>query len=238
MGKRRDGRELDEMRKIKVTKEYIIYPEGSVLIEIGNTKVICNVTVEDKVPKFLIGKGKGWITAEYNMLPRSTHTRMLRDISKLKKNGRSLEIQRLIGRCLRGAVDLELLGEKTLIVDCDVVQADGGTRTASITGGFMAIKLACNKLLEEGKLEKTPIKNGVVAVSVGIVDEKPMLDLCYEEDSRADVDMNICMTDKGRFLELQGGGEKGDFSKNELIKLMELGEKGCKTLFNVIEEMK
>ncbi len=238
MGKRRDGRKLDEMRKIKVTKEYIIYPEGSVLIEIGNTKVICNVTVEDKVPKFLIGKGKGWITAEYNMLPRSTHTRMLRDISKLKKNGRSLEIQRLIGRCLRGAVDLELLGEKTLIVDCDVVQADGGTRTASITGGYIAIKLACNKLLEEGKLEKNPIKNGVVAVSVGIVDEKPMLDLCYEEDSRADVDMNICMTDKGRFLELQGGGEKGDFSKNELIKLMELGEKGCKTLFNVIEEMK
>lgn len=230
-----ENKKSNELRKIKIVKNFIIYPEGSVLIEMGNTKVICNVTIENSVPKFLKGSGGGWVTAEYNMLPRSTHTRMIRDINKLKKNGRSLEIQRLIGRCLRGALDLKLLGERTLYVDCDVIQADGGTRTASITGGYIAMELACNKLFEEGILKNNPIIKMVSAVSVGIVKGEPILDLCYEEDSNADVDMNICMTDEGKFLEVQGTGENIEFSKEELELLIELGTKGCKELFEIIK---
>ncbi len=228
--KRADGRGFDELRPVKITKNYIIHPEGSVLIEMGNTKVICNATVEDNVPPFKKMSGEGWITAEYAMLPRATNTRNKRDISRGKQNARGVEIQRLIGRSLRMAADLSLLGERTIIVDCDVIQADGGTRTASVTGGFVALYLACEKLVAEGILEKSPIVNFVSAVSVGIVAGQPSLDLCYTEDSSAEVDMNVVMTDKGRFIELQGTGENNTFDTTELNKLLELARHGNQKL--------
>lgn len=223
---RPDGRKPGEMRRVKITPDYIIHPEGSVLIEMGSTKVICNATVEDKVPPFLVGKGLGWVTAEYSMLPRATNTRSPRDISKLKLNGRSAEIQRLIGRSLRAVVDREALGERQIVVDCDVIQADGGTRCASITGGYVALWMACKRLLDEGKIERMPLTDQVAAVSVGVYQDKPILDLCYEEDSHAIVDSNVIMTGAGAFVEVQGTGEGRPFTDAELRKLLSLGKKG------------
>ncbi|MBR6400506.1 MAG: ribonuclease PH [Firmicutes bacterium] len=230
---RPDNRQFDELRPIKMTTGYIIHPEGSVLIEAGNTKVICNASVEESVPPFKKMSGEGWVTAEYSMLPRSTNTRNKRDISKGKQNARSVEIQRLIGRSLRQAVDMTLLGERTITVDCDVIQADGGTRTASVTGGFAALYLACEKLVRDGVIEKSPIKNLVSAVSVGIIDGQPTLDLCYEEDSRAEVDMNVIMTDKGEFVEIQGTGEGNTFTAQQLEALLALAKKGNEQLNSI-----
>ncbi len=220
----RENRKNDEMREVKVTKNYIMHPEGSVLIEFGNTKVICNATVEEKVPPFLRGTGTGWVTAEYSMLPRATNNRVQRESSKGKLSGRTMEIQRLIGRALRAAVNLEKLGERTVIIDCDVIQADGGTRTASITGGYLALELAVEKLIDTGKLTEIPINSRVAAI---------LLDLEYEEDFRADVDMNIIMNDKGEFIELQGTGEEATFTQDELLKFIEISRKGFEKLFKL-----
>lgn len=228
---RNDNRANDQLRELKIQKDFTKYAEGSVLFCTGNTWVLCNASVEERVPPFLLDTGKGWVTAEYNMLPRATATRNNRDISKLKLNGRSAEIQRLIGRALRGAVDLEALGERTITIDCDVLQADGGTRTASISGGFIALQMAVNKLLAQGVLTKDPIKHAVAAVSVGIVEDEAMLDLCYKEDSNAMADVNVIMTDAGGFVEIQGTGEGRDFTRDELNKLLALAEKGCNEIF-------
>ena len=234
---RNNNRKNDEMREIKVTKNYIMHPEGSVLIEFGNTKVICNATIEEKIPRWLkmdnSSKGihSGWIAAEYSMLPRATNTRVQRESIKGKISGRTMEIQRLIGRSLRAAIDLEKLGERTIMVDCDVIQADGGTRTASITGAYLAVELAIEKLIDENKLKEIPIKSKVAAISVGKVRNELVLDLDYDEDSAADVDMNIIMTDKGEFVEIQGTGEEATFTQNELLKFIELSKKAFDKLF-------
>ncbi len=233
---RPDGRKTDELRPVKITTGYTKYAEGSVLIEFGDTKVLCNASVEESVPPFKRGSGEGWVTAEYNMLPRATKTRNNRDINRLKLNQRSTEIQRLIGRSLRAAVDFTLMGERSITVDCDVLQADGGTRTASITGGFVSLALACKKLVDEGTMEQMPIKDYVSAVSVGIFEDEGVLDLCYAEDSRAQVDMNIVMTGSGKFVEVQGTGEEGTFTRDELNKLVALGEKGCADLVEIQKE--
>lgn len=230
---RNNGRKNDEMRKVKVTRNYIIHPEGSVLIEFGNTKVICNATVEERIPPFLRGTGSGWITAEYSMLPRATNNRVQREAAKGKIMGRTMEIQRLIGRALRSAVDLEKLGERQILVDCDVIQADGGTRTASITGAYLAVELAIEKLIDEGKLTEIPIKSKVAAISVGKVNGQVLLDLEYEEDSKAEVDMNIVMNDKGEFIELQGTGEEATFTQNELLKFIEVSKNAFDVLFKL-----
>lgn len=218
---RPDGRKDDETRKITITKHFILHPEGSVLMEIGNTKVICNATVEESLPGFRKGSGEGWVTAEYAMLPRATNIRNARDIVRLKQNPRSVEIQRLIGRALRMGINLKALGERTITVDCDVIQADGGTRTASISGGFVAMALACEKLVAQKVLSRSPITGIVSAVSVGIVKGEPLLDLCYAEDALAEVDMNVVMTQDGRFAELQGTGENAPFSREELTVLLD-----------------
>lgn len=225
-----DLRENNQLRPVKMTKDYLLHPQGSVLIEMGNTKVICTAMIEEKVPPFLKGSGKGWITAEYGMLPGSTHTRKTRDSSKGKIDGRSMEIQRLIGRALRSVVDLEKLGERTIWIDCDVIQADGGTRTAAITGSFAALMCAFNKLIAAGQLTSAPITDYVAAVSVGVVDNTPILDLCYEEDSNAEVDMNLVMTGSGKFIEIQGTGEERPFDQSELTQMLALGEKGIREL--------
>ena len=227
---RPDLRRNDEMRKVKITPNYTLYAEGSVFIEVGNTTVICTASVEDKVPPFLEGQGLGWVTAEYAMLPRATHTRKKRDIKSLKLDGRSSEIQRLIGRALRSVVDRAALGERQITVDCDVIQADGGTRCASITGGFVALWLACKKLLDEGKIEKMPLTSQVSAVSVGIYEDEAILDLNYAEDSHAIVDCNVVMTGAGDFVEIQGTGEGRPFTKDELNRLLSLGKKGTAKL--------
>lgn len=225
-----DGRKNDQNRHIKITRNYTKYAEGSVLIETGDTKVICTASIEDKLPPFLKGKGEGWITCEYNMIPRATQMRKVRDITKGKIDGRTMEIQRLIGRALRSVVDLKAIGEKTIWIDCDVIQADGGTRTASISGAFVALVDAVNKLHKHAPFTVYPVRSFVSAVSVGIVNDIKMLDLCYEEDSHAKVDMNIVMTDAGEFIELQGTGEESPFSKNDLNELLALGEKGIKQM--------
>ncbi len=230
---RNNGRRNDEMREVRVTRNYIIHPEGSVLIEFGNTKVICNATVEEKVPPFLRGTGTGWITAEYSMLPRATNNRVQREASKGKIMGRTMEIQRLIGRALRASVDLEKIGERTIIIDCDVIQADGGTRTASITGAYLAMELAIEKLIDEGRLKEMPIKSKVAAISVGRVKDEILLDLEYEEDSKADVDMNIVMNDKGEFIELQGTGEEAAFTREELLDFVEISKNAFEILFSL-----
>lgn len=230
---RTDNRLNDELRQVKITRNYLLHPEGSVLIEVGNTKVICTAMIEDRVPPFLKGTGKGWVSAEYSMIPGSTGVRKSRDINKGKIDGRSQEIQRLIGRSLRSIVDLEGFGERTLWIDCDVIQADGGTRTASITGAFVAMADAFNKLKNDGLIKKVPLKSFVSAVSVGIHNGEPILDLCYEEDSKAEVDMNIVMTDKGQFVEVQGTGEEATFSHVELMQLISLAAKGCNDLYNI-----
>ena len=228
-----DGRKFDQIRDVKITRNFTKYAEGSVLIEMGETKVLCTASIEEKVPPFLRNTGTGWINAEYSMLPRSTQQRKVRDSSKGKIDGRSQEIQRLIGRAIRSVVDLNKLGERTIWVDCDVIQADGGTRTASITGAFVAVAEAIYKLYKDGLIKKMPIENFVSAISVGIVNDQCLLDICYEEDSHAQVDMNIIMTDKCEFVEVQGTGEERPFSRKDLNKLLELGEKGNKELIKI-----
>ncbi len=235
---RHDGRVPNELRLISIEPNYLMHPEGSVLIQVGNTKVICTATVEDKVPGFLRGQGKGWITAEYSMLPRATAERTQREASRGKINGRTMEIQRLIGRALRAIVDLEALGERTLWVDCDVIQADGGTRTASITGAFVALTQAIAKIHNEKPFSKFPVVDFLAATSVGFIDEiGPVLDLDYVEDSSAQVDMNLVMTGSGRFVEIQGTGEEATFSREDLNSLLSLGEKGISELISKQKEI-
>ena len=229
----RTGRKNDEMREVRVTKNYIMHPEGSVLIEFGNTKVICNATVEEKIPPFLRGSGTGWITAEYSMLPRATNNRVQREASKGKVAGRTMEIQRLIGGALRSSIDLSKLGERTIIIDCDVIQADGGTRTASITGAYLAMELAIEKLIDDGKLNEIPIISKVAAISVGKIKNDILLDLEYEEDSKADVDMNIIMNDKGEFIEIQGTGEEATFTQDDLMKFIAVSKNAFEKLFEL-----
>ena len=224
-----DARALDELRTVTLETGFVKFPEGSVLITCGNTKVLCCASVEQFAPKH-VPEGTGWVTAEYSMLPRANRERSRRDISKLKLSPRSAEIQRLIGRSLRAAVDLSLLPDLTITVDCDVLQGDGGTRTASVTGGFVALALACRKLVEEGVLPRSPIRHYVAAVSAGIVDEQPMLDLCYEEDSSAQVDLNCVMNDEGQLIEIQGTGEGRAFTVEEQRALVELCQKGIREL--------
>ncbi len=226
---RLDDRKSSQLRPVKIERNYIKYPEGSVLITAGSTVVLCNATVEESVPPFLRGSGKGWVTAEYSLLPRSTNTRNAREAAKGKQSGRTQEIQRLIGRSLRSVVDLSLLGERQIVLDCDVLQADGGTRTASITGAFVALVDALAKVCSK-QGEPFPVRDFLSAVSVGLVEEKALLDLCYAEDSAADVDMNIVMTGCGNFVEVQGTGEEYHFSRKQLDELLALGEKGCKEL--------
>ena len=232
-----DGRKNDEIREMKITRNFTKYSRGSVLIEMGDTKVICTATVEDKVPGFLKGTGKGWVTAEYNMLPSSTQTRKTRDITRLKVDGRSSEIQRLVGRSLRSVMNLNVLGERTIWIDCDVIQADGGTRCASITGAFVALVDAINSIDREVEFNTYPLNGMVSAVSAGIRDHEILLDLCYEEDSSADVDMNVIMNDKGEFIELQGTGEERPFTALELTELIEKATKGNQDIQRQIREL-
>ncbi|WLR50124.1 ribonuclease PH [Bacillus tianshenii] len=235
---RNDGRQADQLRNIHIENNYLKHPEGSVLISVGETKVICTASIEERVPPFLRGQGKGWITAEYSMLPRATQQRNIRESSKGKVSGRTMEIQRLIGRALRSVIDLDSIGERTVWVDCDVIQADGGTRTASITGAFVAVAVAVGKLVEKHKLEKFPIKDFLAATSVGVLAEQgAVLDLCYEEDSKADVDMNIVMTGAGEFVELQGTGEEATFSAQQLNEMLTLANKGVSELIDVQKEI-
>jgi ribonuclease PH len=219
-------RAADALRPVKITRGYTIHAEGSVLIEFGNTKVLCTASVEEKVPPHKKGSGEGWVTAEYGMLPRATHTRSSREAAKGKQSGRTQEIQRLIGRSLRAVFDLKALGERTISLDCDVLQADGGTRTASITGAFVAAQDAVNKLLAEGKITVSPIKGPVAAISVGILDGQPLLDLEYVEDSVCDTDMNVVMTGAGHYVEVQGTAEGVAFTRAEMDALLALAEKG------------
>lgn len=223
-----DGRKADELREVKLTTGFTKFAEGSCLIEMGNTMVLCNASVEERVPPHVL-KG-GWVTAEYSMLPRANRERSKRDISKLKLSPRSAEIQRLIGRSLRSAVDLEALEGYTITIDCDVLQGDGGTRTASVTGGFVALVLACRKLLKAGKISSMPVHSFVSGISAGIVGDEALLDLCYEEDSRAMVDLNCIMTDSGEIIELQGTGEGRPFTMEEQQKLLELCGRGNRLL--------
>ncbi|MDD5712504.1 MAG: ribonuclease PH [Smithellaceae bacterium] len=225
-----DGRKGDELRDVKITRKFLSHPHGSVLIEMGNTKVICTASLEDGVPAFLKNSGTGWLTSEYSMLPASTHTRSPRESTKGKLGGRTHEIQRLIGRSLRTVTDLTRFGERTIYIDCDVIQADGGTRTASITGGFVALVDLFRKMKAEGIINEIPIRDHVSAVSVGIVEGELMLDLSYQEDSRAEVDMNFVMTGQGLFVEVQGTAEKVPFGKEQLAQMTELAAKGIETL--------
>ncbi len=229
-----DGRKPDQLRPIRIERDYLIYPEGSVRIEMGKTQVICTASVEDKVPPFLRGTGQGWVTAEYAMLPRATQTRTPRDsVVRGRPAGRSFEIQRMIGRSLRAALDLSKLGERTVWIDCDVIQADGGTRTAAITGGFVALVEAVHKLYEEGVIEDFPVRSFVAAVSVGIVEGTKLLDLCFDEDFKADVDLNVVMNDKGEYIEIQGCAEHKPFSKTDLDELLELAWKGIGEIIEI-----
>lgn len=234
--KRYDGRQPDQLRPVVITKDFIKYPEGSVLIQCGDTKVICNATVEEGVPPFKRDSGSGWVTAEYNMLPRATDTRNRRDISKLKLSPRSAEIQRLVGRALRSVTDLDALGERTITIDCDVIQADGGTRCASITGGFVALVLALDKLRKEGAFQKLPVTGCAAAVSCGLLGEQPLLDLCYVEDSGADVDFNFVMDERDNIIEIQGTGEERPFSKQELDAMYQLAQQGIRQLVQAQKE--
>ena len=232
---RKNGRKSDELREINIIKNFVSHPEGSVLIEFGNTKVICNATIEDKVPNFLKGHHSGWITAEYGMIPRSTNDRMRRE-SKTRQSGRTMEIQRLIGRSLRSSVNLEKLGERTVTVDCDVIQADGGTRTASITGGFVALCLALRTQDNSDFCSSDIIQSYTGSVSIGKVDGKILLDLDYEEDSNAETDMNFIMNEDGEFIEIQGTAEKGSFSKKELDSMLSLASSGIKEIIKIQKE--
>ena len=227
---RHDGRQANQLRQIKIERGFTRYAEGSVLICFGETRVLCNASVEEKVPSFMRGQGRGWVTAEYSMLPRATHTRSAREAARGKLGGRTMEIQRLIGRALRAVVDFELLGERTIVIDCDVIQADGGTRTASITGAWIALADAIEKLISQGLLKKSPLKDSVAAISSGIVDGRAVLDLDYVEDSGASVDMNFVMTGDGRFVEVQGTAEEEPFTDTELDDLRNLAREGCNEL--------
>lgn len=234
---RHDHRKNNELRKISIETDYLIHPEGSVLISVGNTKVICTATIEERVPPFLRGSGKGWVTAEYSMLPRATGQRTQREATRGKLGGRTMEIQRLIGRALRAVVDLEALGERTIWVDCDVIQADGGTRTASITGAFVAMAIAVEKTVEKHGLKSFPVHQFLAATSVGVLEEGQLvLDLDYVEDSSAAVDMNVVMTGAGAFVELQGTGEEATFTREEMNELIMLAEEGIEQLFTVQKE--
>ena len=230
---RQDGRGLENLRKINVTKNYIKYAEGSCLIEIGETRLVCTASVEEKVPPFLQDTASGWITAEYGMIPRSCQTRTAREATRKGQSGRTHEIQRLIGRSLRAVVDLEVLGSRTIWIDCDVLQADGGTRTGSITGSFIALAEALNKLKKTCVIDRLPIKDFVAATSVGIIDGTALLDLAYEEDAKADVDMNVVMTASGKFIEIQGTAEGIPFDDDQLAQLLKLAKKGIKEIIKV-----
>ncbi|MBV1920594.1 MAG: ribonuclease PH [Pseudomonadales bacterium] len=233
---RPSGRSPDQLRDVKITRNYTCHAEGSVLIEFGNTKVICTASATDGVPRFLKGTGKGWVTAEYGMLPRSTNSRMNREAARGKQSGRTLEISRLVARSLRAAVDLKMLGENTITIDCDVIQADGGTRTASITGGCVALVDALTWMLNNKKIKQDPLQRLVAAVSVGVYKGEPVLDLDYPEDSNADTDMNVVMTQHGGFVEVQGTAEADEFSRDEMNSMMDLAEKGIKELVQLQQE--
>lgn len=233
---RTDGRRANELRTVKMTPGYLPYAEGSVLIEMGLTRVVCSASIEDRVPPFLRNSGKGWITAEYSMLPRATQQRTPREVRRGGPSGRTHEIQRLIGRSLRAAADMRLMGERTLTIDCDVLQADGGTRTAAITGAFVALALADQKLIRLGKIQRTIITNEVAAVSVGIVQSVPLLDLKYDEDSAAEVDMNVVCTGDGKFIEVQGTAEREPFSRDQMDSLLALAGAGIQALATIQRE--
>lgn len=220
----------DQLRPVRLECDYLLTAEGSVLMEIGNTRVLCAATVEESVPQWMRGSGRGWVTAEYSMLPRSTATRTPREAVRGRPSGRTQEIQRLIGRALRAVVDLPALGERSIILDCDVLQADGGTRTASVTGAYVAMAMAIRRLVDYGTLKRNPIRDAAAAVSVGIVDGEALLDLCYEEDSRAAVDMNVIMTSAGRFIEVQATAEQTPFEEQEMGRLLELAKSGIRQL--------
>ncbi len=237
MEKRIDGRSLDQIRKTKITRHYIKPAEGSVLIEVGDTKVICTASVVEKVPPFMKGEGRGWITAEYSMLPRATEQRTVREASKGRLTGRTQEIQRLIGRALRSIVDLKSLGERTIWIDCDVIQADGGTRTAAITGSFVALMDALDYLRKNKVIDELPIRDFLAAISVGKVEDRLMLDLCFAEDSQAQVDLNLVMTGSGQIVEIQGTAEADPFTRQELDRMMELAFSGIKELVLLQKEI-
>ena len=230
---RPSGRQPDQMRKVSITRNYTMHAEGSVLVEFGDTKVLCTASVEPRVPGFLKGSGQGWVTAEYGMLPRSTGSRMAREAARGRQGGRTMEIQRLIGRALRAVVNMEALGENTITLDCDVIQADGGTRTASITGAYVALVDAVNHLQKTGRIKKNPIHGHVASVSVGIYNGTPVLDLDYAEDSNAETDMNVVMNDAGAFIEVQGTAEGHAFRRDELDSLLALAEHGIKDLIEM-----
>lgn len=233
---RTDGRATDDIRLLKITPGFLPYAEGSVLIEMGQTRVVCSASLDERVPHFMRNAGQGWVTAEYSMLPRATQQRTPREIGRGGPSGRTHEIQRLIGRSLRAVADMKILGERTITLDCDVLQADGGTRTAAITGAYVALALANNRLLNEGKISRNFITNSVAAISVGIVDNIPLLDLKYDEDSRAEVDMNVVCTGDGKFIELQGTAERQPFTKEQLDILIALATQGLETLFRAQRE--
>ena len=230
---RSDNRQPGEMRPVEIVVDYLMTAEGSALIKVGNTHVLCAATIEDTVPQFLRNSGKGWVTAEYSMLPRATAKRTPREVTKGRPSGRTHEIQRLIGRSVRSVVDMAALGERTVVIDCDVLQADGGTRTASITGAFVALGLALHQLVRYGALKQMPLRDFVAATSVGLVNGVPMLDLCYEEDSRADVDMNVVMTGSGRFVEVQATAEHTPFDDEHLGQLVALARTGIAQLIEI-----
>jgi ribonuclease PH len=234
---RPDGRKNDEMRSVRITRQFITTAEGSVLIACGHTRVICTASIEERVPPFLRDQKKGWVTAEYGMIPRSTHSRSMREASSGRVGGRTHEIQRLIGRALRAVTHLELLGERTVWVDCDVIQADGGTRTAAITGGFIALNDALQRAIRDGVIEKNPIKDYLGAVSVGIINGESRLDLCYAEDCAADVDMNVVMTGTGKIVEIQGTAEAEPFSEAHLGEMLSLAQKGIQGLVALQKEI-
>jgi ribonuclease PH len=225
-----DGRASDELRPVRITTGYLPWAEGSVMIELGNTQVLCSVSVEARQPQFLRGTGSGWVTAEYGMLPRSTVERTGREAAAGRQSGRSQEIQRLIGRALRAVTDLDILGERTFTIDCDVIKADGGTRTAAITGAYVALHQAFEKLVAEGSLTSVPMSTAVAATSAGVVEGVPLLDLCYEEDAKAGVDFNVIMTGDGRFVEVQGTAEDQPFPRDEMDQLLALADKGIRDL--------
>lgn len=227
---RADGRSADELRPVVITPHFTHYAEGSVFIQMGQTWVICTASVEERVPPFLRGSGRGWVTAEYGMLPRATDTRMARESGRANQSGRTQEIQRLIGRSLRAVVELDKMGERTIIVDCDVIQADGGTRTASITGGYLALVLALRQMLDKGLIAQLPVRDYLAAVSVGLVQGQPLLDLNYDEDRRAEVDMNVVCAGDGRFVEIQGTAESRPFTSEEFDQLLQLAQRGIKAL--------
>ncbi|MFB5662914.1 ribonuclease PH [Alteribacillus sp. HJP-4] len=235
---RLDGRMADELRPVTIDTEFLKHPEGSVLITVGETKVICTASVEDRVPPFMRNEGRGWIAAEYSMLPRATEKRNIREAAKGKLSGRTMEIQRLIGRALRSVVDLTAIGERTIWVDCDVIQADGGTRTAAITGAFVAMVMALQTCVDRNKIKQLPVKDYLAAISVGVTaEQEEILDLCYKEDASASVDMNIVLTGNGEFVELQGTGEEASYNRSQLNRLLDLGEKGIQELFLIQQEV-